>query len=231
VRRPAITDHAVEIACHGDGARFVIGMDEVGRGALAGPVGVGAVRVDTAVLSDGAEADACRIPDGLRDSKEVPVSRRSALARTVGAWRPEHAVAYASAQEIDAVGITLALCLAGRRALRALLRFGPADLVLLDGNHDWLSSALTLDAALTFGDAVDVDIPRVRTIVKGDGTVATIAAASVLAKVDRDARMRALHREVPSYGWESNAGYGSPAHREAIASLGVTRHHRRSWAL
>lgn len=78
---------------------------------------------------------------------------------------------------------------------------------------------------------MDVEIPRVRTIVKGDGSVATIAAASVLAKVDRDAKMRALHRELPSYGWESNVGYGSAVHREAIASLGVTHHHRRSWAL
>ncbi|MGO1653346.1 MAG: ribonuclease HII [Brevibacterium yomogidense] len=228
---PAITEHTVEIACHREGARFVIGMDEVGRGALAGPVGVGAVRVDVEALAAGVDDDVCRVPEGLRDSKQVPVSRRPALAEAVGAWRPEHAVAYASAEEIDAVGITLALCLAGRRALAALTPFGPADLVLLDGSHDWLSTPLTLDAALVFGDAVDVEVPRVRTIVKGDGSVATIAAASVLAKVDRDARMRSLHREVPSYGWESNMGYGSAAHREAIASLGVTHHHRRSWAL
>ncbi|GAA4513081.1 ribonuclease HII [Brevibacterium yomogidense] len=231
MRVAEITRHDVEVECHASGARFLVGMDEVGRGALAGPVGVGAVRVDAQALADGSDRDVSRVPDGLRDSKQVPVSLRGTLARTVAAWRPEHAVAYASAQEIDAVGISLALCLAGRRALAALAAHGDIDLVLLDGSHDWLSAPLTLDAGLVFGDAADVEVPRVRTIVKGDGSVATIAAASVLAKVDRDARMQALDAELPGYGWCSNVGYGSAAHREAIASLGVTEHHRRSWAL
>lgn len=226
-----ITRHDVEIECHSTGARFLVGMDEVGRGALAGPVGVGAVRVDARALAEGSDPDVCGVPEGLRDSKQVPVSRRGTLARTVAAWRPEHAVAYASPQEIDAVGISLALCLAGRRALAALAVHGDIDLVLLDGSHDWLSAPLTLDAGPVFGDAADVDVPQVRTIIKGDGSVATIAAASVLAKVDRDARMRALDAQLPGYGWCANVGYGSAAHREAIGSLGVTEHHRRSWAL
>lgn len=227
----AITRHDVELECHAAGARFIVGMDEVGRGALAGPVGVGAVRVDAQSLAEGSDLDVCRIPEGLRDSKQVPVSRRGSLARTVAGWRPEHAVAYASAQEIDEIGISLALCLAGRRALAALAHHGDIDLVLLDGSHDWLSAQLTLDSGTVFGDAADVDVPRVQTIVKGDGSVATIAAASVLAKVDRDARMHALDARVPGYGWCSNVGYGSAAHREAITTLGVTEHHRRSWAL
>lgn len=225
-----ITDHAVERELAAAGARSLVGMDEVGRGALAGPVGVGAVRLDLQELASGADADAA-IPAGLRDSKQVPVRRRAPLAAEVEQWRPQHAVAYACPQEIDAVGISLALCLAGRRALAALADHGPVDRVLLDGSHDWLSAPLTLEAALVFGEAADVDIPPVTTIVKGDASVATIAAASVLAKVDRDAHMRELDAGTPGYGWASNAGYGSQAHRDAIRTQGVTAHHRQSWSL
>ena len=121
--------------------------------------------------------------------------------------------------------------MAGRRALAQLAGHGPVEGVLLDGVHDWLSAPLTLDAALVFGEAAEVDIPPVTTIVKGDASVATIAAASVLAKVQRDALLRELDAQTPGYGWATNAGYGSAAHREAIRSLGITEHHRQSWSL
>lgn len=236
---------AVERELLAAGVRTVIGMDEVGRGALAGPVGVGAVRFELAALLDGDDAAAeagsptaaeagpmsaaeARIPAGLRDSKQVPLAQRAPLAEAVAAWQPEHAVAYASPGEIDACGMTMALCLAGRRALAALQ---PADLVLLDGSFDWLSAALTFDALTVFGEAADVAVPEVRTVVKGDGTVVAIAAASILAKVDRDAIMVALDAEFPAYGWASNAGYGAPAHRAAIAADGPSPHHRRSFRL
>ncbi|WP_245579917.1 ribonuclease HII [Brevibacterium album] len=242
-RRPAEGIRTLETEAEAafSGVRALIGMDEVGRGSLAGPVGVGAVRwavaeaLAPAVGQDAGgpalEGELMQIPEGLRDSKQVPAGRRTALAEAVARWRPQHAVAYASAAEIDAVGITLALSLAGRRALAALAVHGPADLVLLDGSHDWLSAPLTLDAALVFGDAAEIEVPPVRTFVKGDGRIATIAAASILAKTDRDARMRGLDAEFPGYGWASNAGYGSAAHREAIAALGVSPHHRTSWSL
>ena len=227
-----ITTHATEAAWAArDGIRYLVGMDEVGRGALAGPVGVGAVRVDAQALAEAVARDADEVPAGLRDSKQVPLRRRGALAETVAAWRPQHAVAYASPQEIDAAGISLALALAGRRALAALAHHGAVDHVLLDGSHDWLSAPLTLDAMVVFGEAVGVDVPPVTTIVKGDASVATIAAASVLAKVQRDAHMQELDGLAPGYGWASNAGYGSAAHREAIRTLGITDHHRRSWSL
>lgn len=225
-----ITTHDTEARwAQSSGLRWLVGMDEVGRGALAGPVGVGAVRIDAQAVTAASDEDP--IPAGLRDSKQVPLTRRAALAEEIAQWRPQHAVAYASPQEIDAVGITLALNLAGRRALAALAGHGPVEGVLLDGVHDWLSAPLTLDAALVFGEAADVEIPPVTTIVKGDACVATIAAASVLAKVHRDALLRELDAQTPGYGWATNAGYGSAAHREAIRTRGITPHHRRSWSL
>jgi ribonuclease HII len=157
-----ITTHDTEAAwARSSGLRWLVGMDEVGRGALAGPVGVGAVRIDAQAVTAASGEDP--IPAGLRDSKQVPLTRRAALAEEIARWRPQHAVAYASPQEIDAVGITLALNLAGRRALAALAGHGPVEGVLLDGVHDWLSAPLTLDAALVFGEAAEVDIPPVTT--------------------------------------------------------------------
>lgn len=232
-----------EAECAAEGVRALVGMDEVGRGSLAGPVGVGAVRYAVGSALSGRDegirvppeellaAEVAGIPAGLRDSKQVSPGRRGPLAEAVALWRPQHAVAYASAAEIDRVGITMALNLAGRRALAALAVHGPADLVLLDGSHDWLSAPLTLDAAAAFAEAADVEVPPVRTFVKGDGRIATIAGASILAKTDRDARMRDLDAEFPGYGWAGNAGYGSQQHREAIRALGVTPHHRTSWNL
>ncbi|MGW9826776.1 ribonuclease HII [Brevibacterium pityocampae] len=223
-RKPfaGLTDLSLERELLASGVRTLIGMDEVGRGCLAGPVGVGAVHFDLAALT------AAEVPAGIHDSKQLSIPARARIAEVVAAWQPHRAVAYASPAEIDALGLSSALCLAGRRALAGL---PGADLVLLDGSFDWLSLPLTFDALEHYGDAAGVVVPPVRTVVKGDGTHVTIAAASVLAKVGRDGLMAELAEQFPAYGWERNAGYPAPVHRAAIAEHGATVHHRRSFRL
>lgn len=199
----------------------VAGMDEVGRGALAGPVAVG-----VAVIG----IDAPPVPEGLTDSKALTARRREALVEPVRSWTLASSVGYASPQEIDQWGIIAALRLAGRRALADVVSYGlvPGG-VLLDGSHDWLSAPDDLFGALDGpDDPFGVDLP-VQMQVKADASCAVVAAASVLAKVERDRLMREL--EDPGYGWASNKGYGSAAHTRAIAELGVSDQHRRSWKM
>ena len=194
------------------GARVVAGIDEVGRGALAGPVSVGVVAV--------AACDAW--PQGLADSKQLTPAQREALCPILADFGVARAVGHASAAEIDAVGIVAALRMA---ALRALAVVGAVDAVILDGKHDWLTVAPSL---------VDLDpepTPPVTMVIKGDTVCASVAAASVLAKVERDALMRSAHEAHPDYGWESNKGYGAAGHLAAIRRLGPTQLHRRSWSL
>jgi len=199
----------VELGCFSTGAALVIGIDEVGRGAIAGPVAVGV----HAVLAGTVE-----FPEGLRDSKLLSEKKREALAPVVGEWG-SGAVGFATAEEIDARGITAMLGEAARRALLELHLAGvPVDraVILLDGSHDWLSPALRrpLD---------------VRTRVGADRACASVSAASIRAKVARDELMRAADAEHPGYAWASNKGYGAKAHYEGIATLGLTALHRRTW--
>nr|WP_272902136.1 ribonuclease HII [Brevibacterium daeguense] len=204
------------------GIRSVIGMDEVGRGCIAGPVGVGAVHFDLAALVR------AEVPAGIHDSKQLTILARTEICEVVTRWQPAHAVGYATVDEIDRVGLSSALCLAGRRALESL---PAADLVLLDGSFDWLSQALTFEALEVYGPAADVSVPRVRTFVKGDGSLVTIAAASVIAKVRRDGLMTELAQHHPQYSWERNVGYPTPEHRAAVAEHGPSPHHRRTFRL
>lgn len=195
------------------GSPLVFALDEVGRGALAGPVTVGASVVDESALAAG-------VPQGLRDSKLVPAGRRAEVAERASRWVRASALGWATAGEVDEVGIVRALGLAAVRALGALGRqgFPPADgVVLLDGNHDYIG-----------GGRLGYDV---RTVVKGDRDCASLAAASVIAKVARDELMAGLHDELPVYAWASNKGYASAAHREAIRDHGLSAHHRRSWAI
>ncbi len=198
------------------GARLVAGIDEVGRGALAGPVSVGVMVVERCE----------EWPDGLTDSKLLTATRREALIpqlREMGAGR---AVGHASASEIDAHGIVAALRLAARRALGAIAL--PIDAVILDGTHDWL----TPPPADLFSVQEDPwTAPPVTMVVKGDQACASVAAASVIAKVERDAMMAAAHAAHPEYGWEGNKGYGAAAHLDALRRLGPTPLHRVSWKL
>lgn len=203
-------------------ARFgtVVGMDEVGRGALAGPVAVGAA------VSPGVEPDAA-----LADSKFLSPAARERLVSQAARWAWPTAVGMASAAEVDELGMTAALRTAGLRALAALTSAGVRpDVVLLDGSYDWLTPQEDLFGASRGRDAfVAVGQPRVQTLVKADSLCSVVAAASIVAKVVRDHLMVSLPD--PGYGWASNKGYASVAHREALARIGVSAYHRQSWRL
>lgn len=200
-------------AC-GPGPRLVVGLDEVGRGALAGPVMIGAC----AVRIGGEEPTV--LPDGIRDSKMLSAKRREALVGPIQDAAAGWAIGAASPAEIDADGISAALTTAALRALDALTV--TPDVILLDGSVDVLSAALA-----DRGRAC----PRVAVRVGADRDCLAVAAASVLAKVHRDTLMSVLDEEAPQYGWAGNKGYGSAAHREAIRTLGPHAQHRRSWRL
>lgn len=200
-----------------EGYRVLIGLDEVGRGALAGPVSVGAVAVDLGAVAEGRVA-----PTGVRDSKLLSPARRASASLALPHWTMARAVGSASPAEIDTHGISRALGLAGWRALDAVAAdlggLGPGIVILVDGNHNWLAPVRTPPV-------------EVRIQVKADAHVMTVAGASVLAKVTRDAEMLRLHEEFPQFGWAGNKGYGAAAHRAAIAAEGPCDHHRKSWRL
>jgi len=200
----------VEATLHGEGHRYVIGCDEVGRGAIAGPVAVGLVIVDVAIGP---------FPAGLRDSKLLSEKRREQLAPLTVGWALHTAVGLATAIEVDSLGLTAALGLAGRRALVSLHESGARireSVILLDGAFDWLNPAL--ESPLT-----------VRTRVKADRDCASVSAASVVAKVHRDRLMIEADARIPGYGWAGNKGYGSADHFAAIAELGPSELHRHTW--
>lgn len=218
-----------------EGYRLIASMDEVGRGALAGPASVGIVLVDESVRT---------APSGVRDSKLLTPAARQALVPRIRRWALAYAVGHAGPDEVDAVGILAALRLAARRALAAL----PAvpDLILLDGNHDWFSepAAPAEDPTSTLPGLFTLRPPtpsypaapvgpaiEVRTMIKADMRCSSVAAASVLAKVERDARMVRLHDEYPAYCWADNKGYSAPEHLQALLELGPCEQHRRSWRL
>lgn len=197
------------------GARLVAGIDEVGRGALAGPVSVGVALIDATVGP---------IPVGLADSKLISEKKREALVAPLREWVFAYAIGHAQPREIDDVGIVAALRRAAVRALAQLPTM--PDIAILDGSHDWLTRS---DDLFAVGD--NVATPPVHMRVKADRDCAVVAAASVLAKVERDARMVELDARFPGYGVAGNKGYGSDAHRAAIATLGASDMHRRSWNL
>ena len=178
------------------GALCVAGVDEVGRGPLAGPVTACAVRLDP-----------LRIPAGLADSKVLTAARREMLCLQILATA-RVSIAHASVEEIDTLNILRASHLAMTRAVAAL----NADHALIDGNL--LPRGLSCPGTA---------------IVKGDATCLSIAAASIVAKVTRDRIMVDLAQQHPGYGWESNAGYPTKTHLEALRNLGVTAWHRRSF--
>lgn len=199
------------------GGTTIAGMDEVGRGALAGPVAVGVAAVDIAI---------CQPLEGLKDSKQLTALQREHMTTLIFDWAAT-AVGWAAAEEIDAFGLSAALGLAGRRAWDELVRTGvrPNGLVL-DGNTQWLKAA---PEALT---AVLSPL-EVQTVLqtKADARCCTVSAAAITAKVARDAFMVELAAEYPDFCWDSNKGYGSPAHRAALVEVGVTQYHRKSWRL
>jgi ribonuclease HII len=198
-----------EKARFGEGRITVIGCDEVGRGAIAGPVAVGVAAVTV---------DVRRVPQGLADSKLLTAPRREALVPVVRSWAST-AVGMADASVVDDAGIVTALGLAGARAIDTLVADGlslDGAIVLLDGSFDWLTRALTTPV-------------EVAVRIKADRDCASVAAASVVAKVARDALMVAAHDEAPHYAWASNKGYGSTAHYDGIRAVGAHALHRKTW--
>ena len=178
---------------------LVCGVDEAGRGPLAGPVFAAAVILDPA-----------RPIVGLADSKALSARRREALVEEIESRALAWAVASASVEEIDAINILQASLLAMRRAVNGLA-VAPSR-VVVDGPH-----------------CPRLEMP-VRGIVRGDATHAGIAAASILAKVARDAEMLELHRIHPMYGFDRHKGYPTAAHVAALRAHGVSAAHRRSFA-
>ena len=180
----------------------VIGVDEAGRGPLAGPVVAAAVLLDRA-----------RVPAGIDDSKALPATRRARICAELSVCA-RIGIGLASVEEIDRLNILWATMLAMRRAVEALCTAmgGDPAMVLVDGNRcpDWRYAS--------------------RAIIGGDAKSLSIAAASIIAKEHRDALMRAAHADHPHYGWASNKGYGSAQHLAALRDFGPTPHHRRSFA-
>jgi ribonuclease HII len=188
------------------GAVRVAGVDEVGRGAWAGPVVVCAAVTDLGTP-----------PPGLTDSKMLTPRRRAAVAEALEDWLVAYAFGAAGPEEIDEVGMTEALRRSAVRALEALPE--RPDAVILDGKHNFLGDRVASAAGRPW---------PVRTEIKADLRSVSVAAASVLAKVHRDTLMAGLGHE--EYGFAANAGYPSPAHQDALRRLGPTPHHRLSWS-
>ena len=188
----------IENGVYSDGYRMVCGVDEAGRGPLAGPVCAAAV-----ILPKGLE-----IP-GLNDSKKLTDKKRRELMPVIKEQAIAYGIGFASEEEIDEINILQATYLAMERAIEQLE--GKADFALIDGNR-----------------AKDFGIP-VRTVVKGDSLSASIAAASVLAKVTRDDIMLELAKEYPEYGFEVHKGYGTKQHYEALRAHGHCKIHRLSF--
>ncbi len=251
----------VERTLLGQGYGLVAGVDEVGRGAWAGPVSVGVV-----VFHPDAPA-----PEGVRDSKEVAEEDRETLYPLVCGWGMDWAVGHVGPDECDRLGMTAALRLAARRALGDL-RLRP-EVLLLDGPFDYISEpppegAATRKRAVAEHGATADDpapgggtedptapnrrgavnpgaagrgrrsrrrprgpvVPPVRTVVDGDATCVSIAAASIVAKVTRDRLMREMAESFPAFDFDRNKGYPSPTHKTALAGFGLSSVHRRSWA-
>lgn len=189
---------AIEDGCFEEGYTCVCGVDEAGRGPLAGPVCAAAVILPPHI----------EIP-GLNDSKKLTDKRRRELYPLIKEQAIAYGIAFASHEEIDEINILQATYLAMERAL-AQLNVKP-DIALIDGNR-----------------AKDFGLP-VKTVVHGDSLSASIAAASVLAKVTRDDLMLTLAEEYPQYGFEIHKGYGTKAHYEALTAHGPSPVHRMSF--
>ena len=197
VRKPG---YVIEHQLCQAGPRVVAGLDEVGRGAWAGPLMVAA-----------AVTDLSEPPEDLADSKVLSAARREAVAAELAGWAVGIGYGQAGPEEIDELGMTAALRLASVRALEAL----PCrpDVVIVDGKHDFLGAPWS-----------------VRCEVKADAVSVSVAAASVAAKVRRDALMAEIGAGYPDYAFADNAGYPAPAHRAALESSGPTPYHRMSWS-
>lgn len=198
-------------------ARYIIGIDEVGRGAIAGPVAVGAFVLDLESL------DESKIPPKLQDSKLMTERNRELVFDELSTWAPGYSVGFIEAELIDQHGIVWSLARAAVKALEQLseipavrdaIASGQVHL-LLDGTHNWLESVVSR-------------IP-VTVRAKADRDCLAVAAAACLAKVTRDRHMVKLAETYPEYLFDGHKGYASAAHIEAVRRLGPSEIHRVSW--
>jgi ribonuclease HII len=200
---PALPDLTYEMDLWQGGVHFIAGVDEAGRGALAGPVAAGAVILPV-------DPELTISLSGVRDSKEMTPGARELWAERLQSVACGCAVGYASNEEIDELGIVPATCLAVQRALEAL-PMQPQHLLV------------------DFLELPNTAIPQT-SLIKGDRRSLSIAAASILAKTGRDARLRQLGLEFPGYGFAQHKGYGTLMHRQALARLGPSPVHRLSFS-
>lgn len=177
---------------------MIVGIDEVGRGCLAGPLVAGAV-----LLRDPIE--------GLRDSKKLTRLQRERLSAQIKIEALAIGLGWVSAAELDQVGLTAAVGLAMKRALAGITM--PFTEIIIDGNYNFLAGHASA-----------------RCIIKADDTVPSVSAASIIAKVARDAFMREAALKYPNYAFESHVGYSTSAHLEALRKHGMCELHRRSFA-
>lgn len=184
--------------------KTVCGIDEVGRGAWAGPLVLAAVVPGTGMI------------DGIRDSKKVSPKKREVLSKQIFSWSPAIGFGIVSNNEIDQLGLSNAITLGSRRAISEIEKAGTfIDVVLLDGNYDFLKEPKR----------------SVQTYIKGDNLSHLIASASIVAKVFRDTYMASeeVAGRFPEFMFESNKGYPSPIHKSKLRDLGPTPLHRVSW--
>lgn len=199
------------------GTRFVIGIDEVGRGAIAGPVAVGVSLIDKTNT-------ALEVwPQKLQDSKLMTAKSRSEINQPLIDWVSSYAIGFSSNTEIDNLGISEALRMAAGRALDELFKdvalrkmiAEDSAVILLDGSQNWLGK-------VSYGLDVNVQV-------KADTNCVSVAAAAVLAKVTRDSLMQELDQKYPGYGLAGHKGYASAAHISALRTLGPSAIHRVTW--
>lgn len=175
----------------------IIGIDEVGRGCWAGPLVAAAVKLSSEQMID-----------GLNDSKLLSAKKRNDLTTKIKNTTDQIGIGWVSPQEINKLGLTESVRLAMDRAVR-LLEVAPTDQIIIDGNIDYLS------------------LPSSKAVVKADGSVSAVSAASIIAKVARDGYMAELAKEYPQYGFEKHVGYGTRLHIEALELHGVLEHVHR----
>jgi ribonuclease HII len=237
-RRPPRPGSQRERTLWESGYRLVAGVDEVGRGAWAGPLSVG-----VAVVCE----PLARLPRGLRDSKVVLEDDRERMFDKVAAWCTAWAVGHAWPEECDRYGMTCALVLATRRALARISPHLLPEAIVLDGKFDFVSRACFVPEDepeerqdvqpsplahlpdISGAELPDGFAPVVHTLVKADAKCVSVAAASVLAKVTRDRLMRSCAESYPPFDFALNKGYPSPTHKRALRGYGLTAIHRRSW--
>lgn len=196
-----IDSYELEKRLWGEGFRDIMGLDEVGRGCLAGPVVAAGVILNPRVF----------IP-GIKDSKKLKSVQREELADQIKAHSKCWSIAWCNREEIDALNILKASLKAMARCVdKAVLK---PDFLLIDGNK-----------------GIDSLMIRSETVLKGDDRSASIGAASILAKVYRDQLMAELHHQYPEFGWDRNVGYPTAHHYDALQRYGFTPHHRTSFRL